>query len=292
MQQIIAVNDQALVSSAGIVTYWSIHDSIGYDAVCAQLKAAGLDDGALPGRMSASKCLMLALEDAYVTARGATKVMALKGQSSKIGLYQHTGGSGESNYRCLWAVSADDKGVITYHDMAAAHDLIDEDMVSDGFAKVWGKLLPSDIGSWLAKLVRSPLINGLSLRDHGGIYFVPPNTRDMWNKIVAAIPNVKLFRIPALNGPDAVAAVVSALGEEAQQLAHDLLEIKRKPQQEDVKGKGGVRKSTIERMEKEAANGIEKIKLYEQVLGQKLDALRTQLTNASVEKTTADILSY
>lgn len=291
MNKIITVNDPSLAGACGAVVYWSIQGMVNYDHTCSALKALGLGDEALPPRMTSGKCLTLALEETHTSKGGVTKVMPVKGKASgTIGLYKHSGGAGRSEYACLWCVSADEQGKLKFEDMAEAHDIFDVELVTEAFSKMWGQLLPSDVGSWLAKVVRSPLVHGLGLRDHGGIYFVPPATKSVWTSITNAISSVQLFQIPAMNGPDAIAAVMASLGEEAQRLSLELLEIKRKANSED-EGVRGPRQKTLDRMAVEAAAGLQKITMYEQLLGMNLDALRKQVSDAMVEKDTADVLS-
>ena len=292
MTQIIAVKDNT--PACGIVTYWSIHGSADYATTCQALSArAGVGSDALPPRMSPGKVLSVALEASHTSRGGMTKVMPVKGEpSGTIGLYRHTGSKNSSDYHCLWCVSADADGKLHYKDMAEQHDIFDEELLQDQFDRLWGTLDSSAVGSWLARIVRSPAINGLGLRAAGGVYFVPPKTKQAWLTIVGCFPTVSIFQIPAMDGPDAVAAVIAALGEEATKLAQDTLEIRRKAlATEKDTGKYGPRASTLEKAAAEAEAGLNKIAMYEKLLGTNLEALRKQIADAMIEKQTADVLT-
>jgi hypothetical protein len=292
MSQIIAVKDNT--PACGIVTYWSIQGSVHYDSTCQALTARSLVGAdALPARMSPGKVLTTALEASHTTRGGMTKVMPVKGEpSGTIGLYRHTGSKNSSDYHCLWCVSADSEGKLHYKDMAEQRDIFDEEMLQDQFDRIWGTLDSSAVGSFLARIVRSPAINGLGLRAAGGVYFVPPETKQRWLDIVKCFPTVSIFQIPAMDGPDAVAAVIAALGEEAAKLAQDTMEIRRKAlSTEKEPGKYGPRASTLEKAAAEAEAGINKIVMYEKLLGTNLELLRKQISDAMLEKQTADVLT-
>lgn len=289
---IIAVKDNT--PACGIVTYWSIHGSVPYLATCQQLATKCLlPPESHPPLMSPGKVLGMALENSHTTKGGRTKVMPVKGEpSGTMGLYRHTGSSNSSDYHCLWCVSCDANGKLHYKDMAEAHDIFDEELLQDQFDRLWGTLDSSAVGSWLARIVRSPAIQGLGLRAAGGVYFVPPSTKQAWLKIVSCFPNVEIFQIPAMDGPDAVAAVIAALGEEAAKLAQDTMEVRRKAfNAEADSGKYGPRASTLEKSAEDAKAGIAKIAMYEQLLGANLEALRAQIKNAMLEEQTSDVLT-
>lgn len=289
---IVAVKDNADFSVCGSIVYWSISGSTSYDSLCQNLKALGYADGELPPRMSPGKAVQMALENSHVTAGGKTKVLPVKDKpSGTVGLYQHQGGASSSNYRCLWSVRANDLGSVVFEGMAEMPDEFDKSMFMEEFKSIWGSLTGGDIGNWLAKIIRTPRFHGLGLRQHGGIYFIPPSSIKGWQELRALLTTVNMHSIPAMNGPDAINALVASLAEEATKLQEDILEVKRKAYEASKDGGGyGPRKATLERIEEQANLGLQKLKAYEQLLGQNLSNLSSKITSAVSEKETAEVL--
>ena len=76
-----------------------------------------------------------------------------------------------------------------------------------------------DISAWLVALASK--LNAVSLRDHGGVYFVPRTTIDTFRAARTAIKACSahsIFSIPAMKSADAVAAIIDAVTREAQEL--------------------------------------------------------------------------
>jgi hypothetical protein len=289
---IVAVRDDSTFAVCGNIIYWSVSGAAPYDALCAQLKAAGYSDELLPARMSPGKAVQIALEASHTTAGGQTKVMTVKDRpAGTVGLYQHQSGQGKSNYRCLWAVRANELGSVVFEPMAEAPDDMDKGMFMEEFNRVWGMLTSSDLGSWLADVVRSPKFQGLGLRQHGGIYFIPPPAVPLWQQLKVILTNAKLHAIPAMRGPDAINALADSLAEEASRLQEEITEVKRKAYLAQKEGAGyGPRKATLDRMAEQAARGLEKIQAYEKLLGRSLSNLSSKISTAVAEKETAEVL--
>ena len=75
---------------------------------------------------------------------------------------------------------------------------------------------PGDIGPWLCKVLER--LDGVALRDRGGVYFVPRHHVPTWRLVVAALRDVSshvIAQVPAVRGEDAVAAFLDAAVQEA-----------------------------------------------------------------------------
>lgn len=125
-----------------------------------------------------------------------------------------------------------------------------------------------DIGSWLCRLVRGA--DGVSLRDSGGFYFVPPDRLEAWRSVMSALSAVSahhVYIIPAMRSEDAVAAILAAVQAEATAEA-DIVEA-------DLAGELGVR--ALNTRDGRLADVEAKVGRYEALLGVTLEALREKL---------------
>lgn len=127
----------------------------------------------------------------------------------------------------------------------------------------------SDIGSWLADIVRR--LDGLAMRDHGGIYYIPPAQVDTWRAVVGCLRTVSahhVFEVPAMRSSEAVAAVLDALDQEAtaevEKAAADL-------------ESGELGERALESRARKLAALEAKMQRYEALLGGGLEALRLRL---------------
>lgn len=77
-------------------------------------------------------------------------------------------------------------------------------------------LTHDDISMWLTNMTRQ--VTAVTLRDRGGIYFVPREHLPIWRKITAAIGSVsehECYEVPALGSDEAISAIVTAVLREA-----------------------------------------------------------------------------
>lgn len=130
-----------------------------------------------------------------------------------------------------------------------------------------------DVSSWLISEVLH--CDALSLRDTGGVYFIPRHALDTWRRRVAALESVSACRVhmvPAMNSEEAFDAVLTSLLEECvsftEQLDADLTD-----------GELGAR--ALRHRSEQAVAFLEKLDRYSALLGAaaegKLDDLRAQI---------------
>ena len=124
-----------------------------------------------------------------------------------------------------------------------------------------GLFAPEDITGWLVKLAYA---NGaVTLRDSGGVYFIPRPAMEFWNKAADAIQSAsahKVFRIPAMRNDEAVAAIIDAVTQEAEQEAQKIND-------EIMAGLGD---RAIETRKDRIAALLTKVGSYEELVGQKM----------------------
>lgn len=126
-------------------------------------------------------------------------------------------------------------------------------------------LTSADVGGWLVELAKR--ITAVSLRDSGGIYFVPRNQMPTWNTIAEVLHQTTsniIHKVPAMNGKDAAAAVLDGLQHEAERLAKDISDDLRK----------GVGKRAINTKRGQCEELKTKLDGYAAMLGDALDGLK------------------
>ena len=135
------------------------------------------------------------------------------------------------------------------------------DAVTHRFSAQQGLFAPEDITGWLVKLAYA---NGaVTLRDSGGVYFIPRPAMEFWNKAADAIQSAsdhKVFRIPAMRNDEAVAAIIDAVTLEAEQEAQKIND-------EIMAGLGD---RAIETRKDRIAELLAKVGSYEELVGQKM----------------------
>lgn len=124
-----------------------------------------------------------------------------------------------------------------------------------------GLFAPEDITGWLVKLAYGH--GAVTLRDSGGVYFIPRPAMAFWNKAADAIQSAsdhKVFRIPAMRNDEAVAAIIDAVTLEAEQEAQKIND-------EIMAGLGD---RAIETRKDRIAALLTKVGSYEELVGQKM----------------------
>lgn len=139
-----------------------------------------------------------------------------------------------------------------------------EARVQAGFSSQRGLFDPADVTGWLVKLAYKTC-KAVTLRDSGGVYFIPRTAMDFWNKAADVIETVsgkrhKVFRIPAMKNAEAVEAIVDAITAEAEAVA----------QQIDDQVNAGLGARALETRKAAVNELLAKIASYEELVGQQL----------------------
>lgn len=146
-------------------------------------------------------------------------------------------------------------------------------VVEANYGRELDVLSASDISAWLVQMVAK--LSATSLRERGGVYFIPQPYVAAWERLVKAVRACsahKMYSAPAMRSDDVVEAVLDSITEEAQ-LECAALE-KELTTEDDGEGLG-VRalKTRADRAQRMAR----KVGDYEQLFSVKLDALRARL---------------
>jgi hypothetical protein len=125
----------------------------------------------------------------------------------------------------------------------------------------------SDVTGWLVSLAYK---NGaVTLRDSGGVYFIPKDAMDFWNKAATVVESVtskshRVFRIPAMRNNEAMAAIIDAITHEAEQLVAAV------EQEMTATGDDALGKRALKTRQAEAEAMLKKVEAYEKLVDQQL----------------------
>jgi hypothetical protein len=149
--------------------------------------------------------------------------------------------------------------------------------ISAAFESYRLMLAHSDVSAWLIDMAYK--LGAVSLRESGGVYFIPRTNTSIWMKVAAALDAVgsSVFTIPAMKTAEAVAAITDAITAEAAALSKSI-EDEMEKTGEDALGSRALktRVNTLEEM-------IAKVSTYEELIGRQLEIReRVQRLSANV----------
>lgn len=264
MSGIVALD--AGTDTTGALVYWRLDGGLDPAELAVVWRAAGLDEAWLPATPAPSTALARALRERSskrrmvrpLNERGAHAIVNESASTSEM--------DGEGlTYAVDLKVRLDAAGraVIT----PADHPLAPQ--IRADYNRCLDICSADDIGCWLVSMMRK--VDGVSLRDRGGFYYIPPAKVALWRTIVGAmrlISGHRTFEIPAIATGQAVEAILDAIEQEATTEAV-------KMEEEITSGSLGERalKSRVSR-----CSAVEtKVAAYEALLGAKLESLRERL---------------
>ena len=144
-----------------------------------------------------------------------------------------------------------------------------KDTINDRFWHHVDHVTATDISSWL--ISQAAECDAVSLRDTGGVYFIPRHTLDAWRDRVGVVhssTSCRVEQIPSLNSEDAVSAVLASIVDECNAFTDQL--------QADIESDDLGERALTGRADK-AKRMIDKLGRYEGLLGNKLDDIREQM---------------
>lgn len=221
---VIAVSETT--AATGLITWWRLHGSIDLDELSEAWRSVGLDAEDLPGHTSTAVALRRALGKLFVKAHvDLQRIAATKtrpGGFAVVQMSQVDAGDAiqDPHFETLLKVWLDD-GIVhvsSTRRTTEGETLQLRRMVWDAFQEELQKADAHDLSPWLVRRVGA--VNGVRLREGGGVYFVPETQAARWRKVAAVLEGVSdssVYEIPALRSDRAVSAIIDALVSEAQQ---------------------------------------------------------------------------
>ncbi|MHA1573353.1 MAG: DUF6744 family protein [Alphaproteobacteria bacterium] len=153
--------------------------------------------------------------------------------------------------------------------------------IAFAFNKHLDEFTATDISSWLVRFASK--CGAVSLRERGGIYFVPRTTIEHWRLAVNAIKLASdhhCYEIPALKSSDAVDAILDAVVREAQAATDEM--------QEEM-SKGDLQSRALINRSDRCDQVLAKLKQYEDLLGANLGEIAERVDDLKADITIATL---
>lgn len=264
----VAVNEQ--IDTAGTICWWRLSGEVSHNQLRECWEEANLDVEHLPEPPTTAEALMRACME---QKKARVLVRPLKGQGFAIVQEQVAEKAYVSTTRAVITLSEEgdlcvEGNVITQENLEILHTTLGK-----AFERHKASLAPIDISNWVIGLLHQ--LGATSLRERGGIYFIPQPQVAAWNSVVAIlrqISNHKFFCVPAMRSEEAVAAILDSVEREAKAIAEAV--------KEDLQGKDLGAKA-LRRREQRLMEIDTKLAKYEQLLGCKSDSFHELISEVS-----------
>ncbi len=276
----VGVTDAAHIKEAGACVWWRLSGNINRDVLAAEWAKRGFNEDWLLAPAASSKALRRAVRTCTEERR---LVRPLEGKKGWAIVKERAGGK-DLNYRVDLVVTLSEP--LFKGDTSPQHPVFDDEHhelaagIRAEFKKHQAQLTPNDASNWLSRLV-SERVDAVSLRDTGGIYFIPKHTLGDWRDMVECVRASSAHTIlgmPAMPVAETIAAVMDAITVEATSEVANLEAML----EEGKLGKRGLQNRI------ETTHALDrKLVRYEGLLGAKLDALRDKLTDVRAAITVA-----
>jgi len=255
---------------AGAVVWWRLSGGVSHERLQEAWAEAGLDVKLLPLPPTPEQALRRSMRE----QEERRKLVRPLG-NGKWALVQEKVEADDLAYSTELKVGTNAVGEVEFD--PAGHAL--EPAIREAFAQHSGQLSQGDISTWLVERVFAE--QAVSLRDTGGIYFVPREHLESWRTVVRVLRSASshaLFEVPALRTDEAVDAILDAVSNEAKD---DIQNLEKALEGDEL----GAR--ALSNRSDKAGRMLEKLKSYESLLGRSLDVFRERLESLQTELATA-----
>lgn len=265
---------------AGAISYWSTPGAVHIDALAKAWADAGLPEKELPSLPSPTVAVTRALKSVMTPERTNKRVKGGDFKGGWLVIQTDTTGDKPVHRDVLFAVRDDDAPGGVRVKVEPGFEMTDGEPTELVYRKAFRAALngeldgSGDISPWLRKRVNK--LSGVTMRDHGSVYFIPRDGMDEWANVTAAVEaatakRMEVARIAAMHTDDAVAAVLTAVRSEAETAL--------KAFEDDLCKEGDDRlgKRALANRTKMAEELTAKLAKYEGILGVSLEAFKDSL---------------
>jgi len=285
-QQIFAVPD---AEQAGAIVYWRLAGTVDAARLTESWLEAGLAESMLPETPTPDAALRRAVYEQKARRRLVRKLPSGKGWA----IVSESVATGELKYSVDIRVFLNKIGRIKFEIPETPE--CDEDehtgrranldaicqQVEGAYYQHLDEFTASDISAWLVRFATK--CGAVSLRERGGIYFVPRTTIGSWRLAVGAVKLASAhhcYEIPALKSSDAVDAILDAVVREAQAATDEI--------QEEM-GKGDLQSRALINRAERCDSMLSKLKQYEDLLGANLGEIAKRVDDLKADITIATL---
>lgn len=265
--------------ACGAVTWWELSGFVDCDELTNAWLHAGLDSELLPDAPSNCAALKRTLKDVCagrllrpIGGAGAWAVVNENREGRR--------GRADLDYDLEARVWIDDFGnldfnfrdsVLPVHEQLTLRHRLEAEYTDQLALLSFG-----EVSSWLVDTANKHCA-AVSLRPRGGIYFIPKYyANGLWRRISKVLHKVsghRVRRMPAMQGTDAIDAVMNAVVREADQLIDAISDdISEANKSDDGMGKRAA-KTRVRRCEEL----MQKLKAYDGLLGKRLNGIRKRV---------------
>jgi hypothetical protein len=260
--KVVAVTEQ--MEEAGAIVLWHLNGEMHGESLKNSWASNGLNDDLLPSMPSNET----ALRRTAAQYKEKRRLIRMLPDRSGWAVVDEVGSEGKLSYHQVFDLKLTDSGEVeaTVYDENAFNASGGIARATTIFEAAKSQLAHNDVSFWLSHLVRR--VDSISLRESGGVYFIPRNRLDEWRTFVASIRAVSshvLYEVPALRSDEAVSAIIDSLTREAEEEAKG---IETELEQGELGGRA------IKTRAERCQSMSQKIASYEELLGQSLDVLR------------------
>src|SRR5215471_1309617 len=196
---------------AGAITYWRLTDGTDCNAFIARLRDAGLDR-LLPRELSEERLLKRALT-AVQDRRLLVRPLGQRGHWALVA--ETPTADGGLAHREILRAWVSPQGALMLDDMTGEGTDTLRATIKREYEAARATFSRADLSGWLVTQVMRAL-GAVSLRDTGGVYFVPRDATATLDTIAEVLgADQTIFRIPAMHSADAADAVLAAIEAEA-----------------------------------------------------------------------------
>lgn len=266
---IIAI-DSSNEDLAGAIVYWRLSGNANGDDLNNALRAAGVHEDALVSLPTPKRAVRRALTE----HQGGPLFVRAGRQCGGLFLVRQTVTDGTPDFEVCVEARLDTAG--NPHFTAEPTSPTTATDLNDRF---WHHIMhvnTTDISAWLIREART--CDAVSLRETGGVYFIPRHALDGWRRRVEALMANSLSRVymvPAMNSEEAVDAMLDGLLDEARALTDELTAVL----DADELGEAALRNRA-----KKAQALLDKLDRYERVIGSVLGGKLTDVRNEIEEQ--------
>lgn len=275
-----AANDVMIVNEsiplAGVVTWWRLSGVVDADELAAAWEAQGLGEALLPSPTTP----LHALRSAMGEHKHARRLVRPLGGHDGFALVSEKAEERDLRHGVLLTAQFDAEEKLRFEDPGATGL---EAAIALAYERALRSIDPGSVGYWLARVAKH--LAAVSLRDTGGVYFVPQPSLETWKKVVAVVREVSthhVSQVPAMRSSEAVAAVLDAIEREAQAEVEQITSELAAHNAGDAYGK-----RALETRITRCAGMDAKVAGYEALLDKKLDTLRAQLESLRAQVSVA-----
>lgn len=272
------MQDKSL-SVSGLATYWSLGDGTDLEKLKAAWEDVGFDD-MIPEQRDGLEVLREALDSLYPVSIKKGEMKHLIRQVKRTGagpglavvLEDRTDPTGNTYSTVLTARL---NGTVEAGPETA--------VVQAAYTAAQQRLPAGAVASALIRAARK--LKGITLRDTGGIYWIPAAVIPTWRKLAEAVEEARagnrVYALTTGTDDETLGAVRAGLTDEVNAEVADALE---------ALGSGKLGKRGVEGKRRLADKLMVKVKSYEAVLGQSLQDVRAALASIETAAATAELV--